>query len=126
LLCLLLQTRLPAIDHLLPFSPFFVSLCKWTFLISLPPPKQPWVPNPSVSPPISKQHIPCNPDLPFKNPVISLLEAQNFEYKLIWDCWCKIKSGFSYFSECHLVSHLTIFPQQTNLITHNTPVTGTV
>jgi hypothetical protein len=34
-----------------------------------------------------------------------LLGAQNFECELIWGCWSKIKSEFSYFSECYLVSH---------------------
>jgi hypothetical protein len=51
------------------------------------------------------------PALPCKNPAISLLGAQNFECELIWDHWHKIKSKFSYFSECRLVSPWTVFPQ---------------
>jgi hypothetical protein len=51
----------------------------------------------------------------------SLLWAQNFECELIWDCWCKIKSELSYFSECHLVSPLTIFPQHLHLQQNKKP-----
>jgi hypothetical protein len=36
-----------------------------------------------------------SPTLPFKNPAISLLEAQNFEYELIWDHWRKMGSPTS-------------------------------
>jgi hypothetical protein len=94
------RQKAPCRDNCL-FLPSFVSFCRQTFQ-SRPPllllSKQSWVSNPALGHILTTNTVLVTgcPPLPFKNPVNSFLEAQNFECELIWvGSWHKIKSEFS-------------------------------